>query len=99
MLPHPILLHLESPWVQRHTELLMKTYHHWTGKALFESSGNLQKDAHTLYCAPYVVVSSNAETDPILNYGNEAALRLWEMSWDEFIRTPGRKTAEMEEQA
>jgi hypothetical protein len=30
-----------------------------------------------------------------LNYGNQAALALWEMSWDEFTRTPSRLTAEM----
>jgi len=30
----------------------------------------------------------------VLNYGNAAALALWEMSWDEFTRTPSRLTAE-----
>ena len=29
-----------------------------------------------------------------MNYGNRAALALWEMSWDEFTRTPSRLTAE-----
>ena len=34
----------------------------------------------------------------MLNYGNQAALNLWEMSWDELTRTPSRLTAEMPEQ-
>ena len=34
------------------------------------------------------------QDDPILNYGNHAALALWEMNWDELTRTPSRLTAE-----
>jgi len=30
----------------------------------------------------------------VLNYGNQAALTLWEMSWAELTRTPSRLTAE-----
>lgn len=29
-----------------------------------------------------------------MNYGNRAALALWEMSWEELTRTPSRLTAE-----
>ena len=49
--------------------------------------------------APFVVVSHGSQLDPILNYGNHAALRLWEMDWDEFTRTPSRLTAEAPERA
>ena len=34
------------------------------------------------------------QADPVLNYGNHAALTLWEMSWEEFTGTPSRLTAE-----
>ena len=50
--------------------------------------------AEKLFHAPFVIVSHGTETDPILNYGNLTALSLWEMSWDEFTRTPSRLTAE-----
>ncbi len=40
------------------------------------------------------MVSHGTEADPVLNYGNAAALALWEMSWDELTRTPSRLTAE-----
>ncbi len=43
---------------------------------------------------PFVLVSHGTEADPILNYGNAAALALWEMSWEELTRTPSRLTAE-----
>jgi hypothetical protein len=47
-----------------------------------------------LFDTPFVLVSHGTQADPILNYGNRAALALWEMSWDEFTRTPSRLTAE-----
>jgi hypothetical protein len=34
------------------------------------------------------------EADPILNYGNQAALDLWETTWEQLIRTPSRQTTE-----
>jgi len=50
--------------------------------------------ADRIFHAPFVLVSHGTETDPVLNYGNQAALTLWEMSWDELTRTPSRLTAE-----
>jgi len=50
--------------------------------------------AARIFDAPFVLVSHDTQADPILNYGNQAALDLWEMSWDEFTHTPSRLTAE-----
>jgi hypothetical protein len=50
--------------------------------------------AEKIYHAPFVLVSHGMEAEPVLNYGNAAALALWEMSWDELTRTPSRLTAE-----
>jgi hypothetical protein len=47
-----------------------------------------------LFEASFVVVSHGAEPDPILNYGNQVALDLWEVSWERFTTTPSRLTAE-----
>ncbi|MGA7932521.1 MAG: MEKHLA domain-containing protein, partial [Kovacikia sp.] len=51
-----------------------------------------------LFEAPFVVVSHGTEADPILNYGNQRALELWEMGWEQFTQTPSRQTAEPVEQ-
>ena len=51
-------------------------------------------DSAGLAKAPFVVVSHGPETDPVLDYGNDAALALWEMPWSDFVRTPSRFTAE-----
>jgi hypothetical protein len=56
----------------------------------FQSGGAGAK----VFEAPFVVVSHGTEADPVLNYGNAAALALWEMSWEELTRTPSRLTAE-----
>jgi hypothetical protein len=50
--------------------------------------------ARNVFHAPFVLVSHGTETDPVLNYGNQTALSLWEMSWAELTRTPSRLTAE-----
>lgn len=56
-----------------------------------------EETARRLFRAPLVVLSHGPQADPILNYGNRAALALWEMSWEEFIRTPSRLTADPRE--
>jgi hypothetical protein len=50
--------------------------------------------AEKVFHAPFVLVAHGTEVDPVLNYGNQAALTLWEMSWAEFTSTPSRLTAE-----
>lgn len=50
--------------------------------------------AEKAFNAPFVLVSHGTESDPILNYGNQAALGLWEMTWAELAGTPSRLTAE-----
>lgn len=50
--------------------------------------------AEALFSAPFVLVSHGTEADPILNYGNQLALQLWEMDWQQLTQTPSRLTAE-----
>jgi hypothetical protein len=77
-----------------HSSILARSYRHFTGRELLPGLFNPTELARGLYEAPFVVVSHGTEADPVLNYGNAAAQRLWEMSWDELTRTPSRHTAE-----
>jgi len=77
-------------WTQR----LLDSFHHWTGRELIGRSGSMEDRAHALFEAPFVVVSHGTDPDPILNYGNQAALDLWEMGWEQFTQTPSRHTAQ-----
>ncbi|MFM9059601.1 MAG: MEKHLA domain-containing protein [Planctomycetaceae bacterium] len=61
--------------------------------------GSAAEQAERLFRVPFVVVSHGPDAaggwaDPILNYGNAAALALWEMTAEELCRTPSRLTAE-----
>lgn len=85
--------------VLRQSRLILDSYRRATGEALLPASGSDTGDAAALDAAPFVVASTNAEPDPILTYGNLAALRLWNMSWADFTRTPGRMTAEAPERS
>ncbi|HXF10201.1 MAG TPA: MEKHLA domain-containing protein [Desulfuromonadaceae bacterium] len=89
---------MNAPWqtdsVIRHTACLARSLRHWTGRDLLSGLFNPAGLARNVFEAPFVVVSHGTETDPVLNYGNRIALELWELSWDEFIRTPSRLTAE-----
>ena len=78
------------------SQLLLNSFHHWMGRDLFERNAEPVEQAEALFHAPFVVVSHGAEPEPILNYGNRAALELWEMTWDQLVRTPSRQTAEPE---
>jgi hypothetical protein len=77
-----------------HTACLARSFQHWTGRELLPGAAPGPELAAGLFAAPFVIVSHGTEADPILNYGNQAALTLWEMTWAELTRTPSRLTAE-----
>ncbi len=92
-----------APWneprIVEWSQLLLNSYRHWVGKDLIGRTLNVEQQARLLFEASVVVVSHGEEPDPILNYGNQTALNLWELSWDRFITTPSRLTAEADDRA
>jgi hypothetical protein len=85
----------KSPATIHHTQCLLNSYRHWFNQDLLPNpSPDPEAAAHQLFCAPFVVLSHGTEVDPILNYGNQAALTLWEMEWPDFTQMPSRLTAE-----
>jgi len=92
-----------APWneprIVEWSQLLLDSYRHWRGNDLIERAPDAEQQARTLFEASFVVVSHGVEPDPILNYANQTALDLWELSWDRFIKTPSRLTAEPDERA
>lgn len=77
----------------KQVDQLLQSYLRWTGRELIPPCG-LQERARALFYQPFVVLSHGTQEDPVLNYGNQAALDLWEMTWEEFIKMPSRLTAE-----
>jgi hypothetical protein len=76
---------------------VINNYRQFTGRDLLPGASDPRELARNLFHAPFVVVTHGTQADPILNYGNAAALKLWEMSWEELTRTPSRLTAEAPE--
>jgi hypothetical protein len=77
-----------------HVQLLLDSFARLLGHELLPRTGSAEDQARRLFEAPFVVVSHGTEQDPLLNYGNRAALTLWEMTAAEFRGTPSRLTAE-----
>lgn len=88
-----------QPSIIAWSQQLLDSFHHWTGKELLARDESVSEQARRLFFASSVVVSHGLEADPILNYGNQAALDLWEMTWEQLTRTPSRQTAEPVNQA
>lgn len=84
----------ENPEVVQWCQYLLDSYVHWVKQELIDRNGTPLEQAERLFNSPFVVASHDAEDDPILNYGNQTALNLWRMDWEEFTRTPSRLTAE-----
>ena len=89
---------IESAWRQYgwvdHTQVLLDSFRRWVGRDLIPRDGTAEEQARKLFLAPIVVVSHGTEADPIVSYGNRAALGLWEMEIETLLRTPSRLTAE-----
>ena len=84
-----------TDFLTAHTACLARSLKHWTGRELLPGAQVAADLAQKAFAASFVLVSHGTETDPILNYGNRAALTLWEMSWDELTRTASRLTADV----
>jgi len=77
-----------------HMECLARSLKHWTGRELMPGVSDLRDLSRRCFEAPFVLVSHGTEADPILNYGNDSALALWDVTWEELTRMPSRLTAE-----
>jgi PAS domain S-box-containing protein len=78
----------------RHTRLLCDSYRHWTGMRLIEHDPGSPKGIEELLNAPFAVASHNTQDDPVFNYANNAALKLFGMERDEILGLPSRFSAE-----
>jgi hypothetical protein len=85
-------------WVD-HINRLRHSYRALLGEELVNPALDAVDAAKIIYHAPYVVVSHGTEVDPVFNYGNLAALALFELSWAELTALPSRQSAEPPNQA
>lgn len=84
----------ENNFLQEHVTRLIVSLRGWTGRNLVEPGSSNCQQARAVFHAPFVVLSHTTADDPMLNYANRAGLELFELTWDELIRLPSRRTAE-----
>ena len=68
------------------------SYKEKTGEKLLEGTLMVQEASEALFKASFVCASHDAED--VFNYGNQAALSLWGLSWNDFVGMPSTKSAE-----
>ena len=92
------MTHADTPWSGpghiEHVQMLLDSFARLLGRDLIPRDASAADQARRVFEVPFVVVSHGTEADPVLNYGNATALRLWEMDWTTFVQTPSRLTAE-----
>jgi len=89
-----------NQYCQEHVSILLSNLKRWTGIDLAEDNGiPVNKLGKGVFEANFCLLSSDLSADPILNYGNQMALDLWEMSWEELTSTRSRDTAKPDKQS
>lgn len=86
----------EQEALARHTRMLCESYRHWTGMRLIEHDPGSPEGVEELLNAPFAVASHNTQDDPVFNYANNAALKLFGMEREELLGQPSRFSAEPE---
>ncbi|OZI63662.1 MEKHLA domain-containing protein [Bordetella genomosp. 11] len=76
-------------------QLLADSYERLLGQPLLPRPMTARDGARWLYeDAPFAVLAHNTDADPCFIYGNRAAQRRFEYSWDEILELPSRLSAE-----
>jgi hypothetical protein len=71
------------------------SYQRQTGRPLIEQAPTDANALHrAIWSAPIAIVAHGTEADPVFFYGNEYALRCFEMNFGEFTHLPSRLSAE-----
>lgn len=91
VLPEP---HADNGYLADHIRLLRRSLRLWVGRDLVTNDSPAVEAARRIFDAPFVVLSHGPDSDPILTYGNRAALALFELSWVELTGMRSRLTAE-----
>jgi hypothetical protein len=86
-----------NPAALAQAQRIVLSHRRITGRELLPHQDDPLALARALFTAPFVVVSHGTGEDPVLNYGNAAALALWETTWEDLTRMPSRLTAEAPE--
>ena len=85
-----------NQYLAEHIAIVQNSYKKLLGRDLLASVPSLSavEAARAIWEATFMVVSHDTAPDPIFNYANQATLRLFAMTWEEFTALPSRQSAE-----
>lgn len=95
LLPTPSKLPYLETSVVTHNLLLAQSFYQTTGRPILEDEIDISMASKALYEAPFALLAHDtSEPEPVFVYGNNAALNLFECTWEELIGTPSSKSAD-----
>lgn len=85
-----------NQYLAAHIAIVRSSYQRLLGRDLLAASQSLadREAARIVWEAPFILVSHDAAADPMFNYANRTALKLFAMTWAEFTALPSRQSAE-----
>lgn len=99
-LGRPAAPSVANSWHRDHVQLLASSLHRLTGRSFLPPDGVTDAAARDLADnADLIVISHGIEEDPLFNYCTRAGLELWEVSWEQLVSLPSKRSAEQVERS
>jgi hypothetical protein len=84
----------DNNYHQAHVLMLLENLYKWTGYDLAAAYGfSADTIGREIFAADLYILSHNNAIEPVLNYGNQRVLELWEVSWAELTAMYSKDTA------
>lgn len=77
-----------------HMAIVLDSYQRHFNEPLVPAKGDFNTVLEALWEADFALLSHGTESDPVFNFGNITALKLFEMEFKDFTCLPSRKSAE-----
>jgi hypothetical protein len=87
----------ENSYLKDYIYLITNSLKKLANIEIVDFSLSLEEQAKQAFNSDYVLLAHNGAIEPIFNYANQSALRLFEMSWEEFTNMPSKYSAESDE--
>ncbi len=89
--PHPSN---DNGYLADYLQNVLTSLHRLANIELVDSRLTIEEQARLVFTGDFYLLAHDSSEDPVFNYGNQQALSLFEMSWDEFTALPSRHSAE-----
>lgn len=84
----------DNNYHREHVLMMLENLKKWTGCDLITEYGfSLDTLGEQVFNADFYILSHDRSTDPILTYGNNRVLELWEVDWEELIKMYSKDTS------